>query len=282
MNFKKLYSIIAAVVLAAIPAMADNWIMVLNTDEGWTDENETVSVSYTFDRNVVGTGGYLQPTSCEPIVSAKIKNNTDDFIYIDLSKTYITRNGEAELWQNRVGMSSDAAKSDNKSEGSNNNKLSQTAMPVPPHATKTVKFNIFPAKSASFDDLIQYSEYPKYLCYKSAEQAYQNEIFEYTADNSPFQIGIAFAYSTTEKAEKQVKILKNFYVGFAAAVNNTKPKNFEEVLPDYENVNWFTMQAYGYFPKKKAVKEGKKKDKKKEEKGHSKGLTPGLTGLRGK
>lgn len=276
-----------ALVVAAIPAVADNWIMVLNTDGGWTLDNETVSVSYSFERNVTRWGGYVQPVSCEPIINAKIKNNTDEFIYIDLSKTYITRNGEAEIYQNIVAMSSDATK-DNKGEEGSNNKLSQSVMPVPPHASKTFTFPIFPAKRGSYDGLVVYSTYNKYLYYNPSDAAYLNEVFEYNVDNSPIRAFISFSYSTTEQGEKPARVNKDFYVSFAAAVKNTKHKDFEAVLPDSDNYNWFTMQANGYLEKKKVQKSDKKdkkdkkdKDKKKDKDDKKESALGAIVGRRG-
>lgn len=264
MLFKKLCVVIVAIVVAALPAVADNWIMVLSTDDGWTYDNETVSVSYSFERNVTKYGGYVQPVSCEPKILAKIKNNTDEFIYIDLSKTYITRNGEAEIYQNIVAMSTEATKKGDE-DAKDNNKISQSVMPVPPHASKTFTFPIFPAKHGSYDNLIIYEGVYDRLEYKSADKAYLNEVFEYNVDNSPIRTYISFSYSTTEQGEKPAKVNKEFYVSFAAAVNNTKPKDFEAVLPNADNYNWFTMQASVYsFEKKKVdkAKKDKKKDKK--------------------
>lgn len=268
MLFKKLCVVIVAIVVAALPAVADNWIMVLNTDDGWTLDNETVSVSYSFDRNVTRTGAFVQPISCEPKIVAKIKNNTDEFIYIDLSKTYITRNGEAEIYQNIVAMSTDATKDKKDGEEGSTNKLSQSVMPVPPHASKTFTFPIFPAKQDSYDGLVKYYEYYKYFYYKPSDTVYLNEVFEYNVDNSPIRAFISFSYSTTEQGEKPVRVNKEFYVSFVAAVNNTKPKDFESVLPEADNYNWFTMEAYQSFEKKKAQKSDKKdkKDKKKDKK----------------
>lgn len=272
-----------ALVVAAIPVVADNWIMVLNTDGGWTYDNETVSVSYSFDKNVTKWGGYGQAVSCEPKIIAKIKNNTDEFIYIDLSKTYITRNGEAEIYQNIVAMSTDATKDKKDGEDGSTNKLSQSVMPVPPHASKTFTFPIFPAKHGSYDNLIIYDSVYGRLEYNSADKVYLNEVFEYNVDNSPIRTFISFSYSTTEQGEKQAKVNKEFYVSFAAAVNNTKPKDFEAVLPNADNYNWFTMQASVYsFEKKKVekAKKDKKKDKKDKKKDKKDGMGSALPGGR--
>lgn len=257
---KKIALLFVVMMAATFSAVADNWLIELSSPGGYTYENGTVAVTYAFERNVTKVGGYLQPTNCEPNINVKIKNTTDDFIYLDLSKTYITRNGEAALYQNTVSMSKD------KGDNDDNSKISQTVMPVPPHASKTLTFSVLEPEKPCYDNKYLWDKMYKAHYYKD-ENAYQKDVFEYDIDNSPIKVDISFAYSTTEKGEKQVRVNKEFYANFMAALTNTKDRDLDEVMPNRADRNWFTTQNSGYFPKKKQVKEKKsKKDDKKDKK----------------
>lgn len=264
MRFKKFYALLSAMLMAVVPALADDWFMVIDTNNGWTVDNGTVSVIYTFNKNVDYTSGWTVHHFCKPSIETKIKNNSDDFIYIDLSKTYITRNGEAELYQDIVAMQQDVS---DKEDGSDK-KISQSVMPIPPHASKTFTFPLFLNKSNCYDKHVIYDEYYKDFRYNNEGTAYYNDTFEYNADNSPIQSLISFAYSTAEKGEKQVKVNKDFYMVFAAAVKKVYSmgnvtKEVEELYPNYKNSSWFFLGANDKFEKAKKNKAKKdKKDKK--------------------
>lgn len=251
---KKILTLIASVIFAVAPAAADCWVMDLAATGGWTYENETVSVSYSFDRNVIYRSGWTISKFYNPYINVKIKNTTDGFIYLDLSKTYITRNGEAALYENRVSMSKD------KNGDEQDSRISQTVMPIPPHASKTLGFALFAPESGCYDGKITFSDYQKvHECREG--NSLLGDVYDYDADNSPIQSVISFAYSTQEKGEKQVTVTKDFYIDLMAAVKKGNDKTIESVLPNMDSRNWFVLGIPGY-QFNKATKSKKEKSKK--------------------
>lgn len=220
--------------------------MVLSADNGWTNEDESVSVNYIFEQNRVK----VSPLYFDyvPDIAVKIKNNTDKFIYIDLSKTYISRNGEVDSYQNTVELSGKTSGEDISTS------LTQSAIPLPPYSSKILKFPLFYNKRGSFDNIVITEKYFDRHVYAPSEEPYLNENSEYSSENSPIQIGIAFSYSAENTLGQQVLVYKNFYVSLIAPINNIKEKNLSRLFPDYKNLNWFILLSKNEFKTRKKTK----------------------------
>lgn len=243
------------VISASIDMGAENWVMFMTSPDGWTTEDGTVSISYDFNMNpirlggLVGLDGRFNINICQPYIGVRIKNNTDDFIYLDLAKTYILRNGEAELYQNLVTMSTSK---DDKDGDATKKSLSQTVMPIPPHASKTLNFPFFNSagESSGYEPfIVGYTEYGKSKGYehtsymrKSGKDIANGTIQDYTQANSPAIATISFAYSTSENNDKPIRITKDFYINEAVKVKSSKGKELLKVLPNLNNeTNYFII-----------------------------------------
>ncbi len=233
--------------LVLLPGLAKGANVVLNlaTENGWTIEDGQVTISFTLDRNVVkwGAGGSLSNANCcNPIIEAKIKNNSDEFIYLDMGKTYILRNGEAQLLQNIVAMSSADTK---KGEEEGISKaLSQTVMPIPPHSSKTFKFPVFASmeygEDTGYEPFVRKSEhtgfeYPFYVLFPKNEVG---QTRDYTLGNSPFVTTISFAYTKTEDQKAPTRLTKEFYVDKAYFLKNSKEKELKKVGAETTDTNF--------------------------------------------
>ncbi len=250
---KKVSIILALAVFSFLGSLnlnAEVWIMILESPGGWTMENETISISYDYKMNPIGFNvwnGNIE--NCQPEISAKIKNNSDDFIYLDLAKTYILRNGEAELYQNIVTMST--SKDANDADATKKS-MSQSMMPIPPHASKTLMFPLY----NSAGEISGYEAFMKGFIYYGAKTKYyastryskekdnssrQGTVNDYTQINSPLIATISIAYSNTEDGEKATRVTKEFYVGEAVKSKNASKKNLDKVLPNLEGKSYFVV-----------------------------------------
>lgn len=247
---KLLKLILIAAIFAVIPtsAMAENWFMFIDTDNGWTTEDGNVTVTYTFDKNPVIFSGWTGSLNCcNPNIIAKIKNNSEDFIYLDLGKTYILRNGEAQLFQNITTMSTSK---DDKEEDSTKKSLAQNVMPIPPMSTKTLTFPLFAAMERG-----QANGYEPFV-----KTAYRNTIvwpfyckelgkndfgksLTYNSDNSPIVATVSLAYTNTEGAEKPIRLTKDFYVGKATFLKKSTEKEIKKagLESDIASKNYFII-----------------------------------------
>lgn len=225
---------VSAMMLASLCVSAGNWAMYLDTNDGWTTEDGTVTVTYTLDKNPYTYGANLNINCCAPNIIAKIKNNSDDFIYVDLSKTYILRNGEAELYQNILSMSTSKEAGDDDEKKT----VSQKVMPIPPHATKTFTFPLFACTkqqltaknvkvTTGYEPFLEVSIYNNLIFHYDANQA-EGTSKTYNSDNSPLIAMISFAYSTTEDTGKPTRISKEFWVNKAVRLKNSKNKELEK------------------------------------------------------
>lgn len=235
-------AVLAVIMFSAFNLSAKNWFLTVEPIGGWTAEDESVSVTYKFNQNPIRWGGssVLIPILCEPTISVTIKNNTDDFIYLDLAKTYILRNGETELFQNQITMST--TQKDNEGDASQKS-MSQTVMPIPPHATKKLTFNYFVSKkNTGYEPFIRagYQWIDMYYVNTNTKVT-EGTVFNYKLDNSPAITTISFAYSKTEDSSKQTRITKDIYVNKAALLKNVKPKTINATLPNLDNETYFTL-----------------------------------------
>lgn len=273
---KLIKAFLITVLISVIPAAlkAENWLYFLESPTGWTTEDGKVTVTYAFDKNVTWVGGYsskfnststsdsesnsrgillsnngtrgLNINCCEPSIVAKVKNNSDDFIYLDLGKTYILRNGEAELFQNITTMSTTKAE---KEDDATKKSLAQSVMPIPPHSTKTLSFPLFDSqkKFSGYEPTIKATPatYNRTRYYSTVPQV-QGKVVSYNEDNSPIIATISLAYTDTEGAEKPTRITKNFYVDKSVLLKSSKDKDIEKTGLNMKDRAWFIIWEGSY------------------------------------
>jgi len=215
-------------------------------ENGWEYSDENVSVKY-----------YLVGLAC-PRLSIVIENKSTEFVYIDLGKCFIIRNGNPEpLWTNTKtydtkgkstsgsvnvgtianvlgvgGVVGDLANGISIGGGNNNSKTVETSSPrvepLPPMSNK--KIQIILPKENSFDKVI--SDY-----YKSKElRSYfywktklpKGESMGFNKENSPIVFSSLINYSLTESCDSSKNIINNFYANKMTGLYRNK--NDEELF----------------------------------------------------
>lgn len=222
-------------------------------DNGWEFSDEYVSVKYYLDNY---TDGSMLLT--EPRLYFIIENKSSDFIYLDLGKCFIIRNGNPEpLWTDTKtyntkgsstngsvnvgtianvlgvgGVVGDLANGISIGGGKNNSKTVETSSPrvepLPPMSNK--KIQIILPKENSFDKVI--SDY-----YKSKElRSYfywktklpKGESMGFNKENSPIVFSSLINYSLTESCDSSKNIINNFYANKMTGLYRNK--NDEELF----------------------------------------------------
>lgn len=256
MKFIRTIILVATLTLFPFLAKSDYWMMFMDAPSGWTTEDGNVTVTYSFQMNPTSAGAY--PTKIfkdlsyyniecsDPNIIAKIKNNSEDFIYLDLGKTYILRNGEAELFQNITTMSTTT---DNKEEDATKKSLAQSVMPIPPHSTKTLIFPIFDSqkKMSGYEPYTRCrkeSKYGKaYISYYCTKELENGKSYSYNQDNSPMITTISLAYTDTEGQEKPTHITKEFHLNQALKLKHTKDKELLKAGIDFNGKALYIIKA---------------------------------------
>lgn len=200
-------------------------------DNGWEFSDEYVSVKYYLDNY---TDGSMLLT--EPRLYFIIENKSSDFIYLDLGKCFIIRNGNPEpLWTDTKtyntkgsstngsvnvgtianvlgvgGVVGDLANGISIGGGKNNSKTVETSSPrvepLPPMSKKEIRIRL--ANENFNSDRV----YIKYECLFGCKMNLPNgESIEFKKEDSPIVFSTLINYSLTESCDSSKNVVNNFY-----------------------------------------------------------------------
>lgn len=207
-------------------------LLYFECDNGWEFSDEKVSVKYYLDNYV--DWGYLINTASRLYII--IENKSSDFIYLDLGKCFIIRNGNPEpLWTDTKtyntkgkntngsvnvgtianvlgvgGVIGDLANGISIGGGKNNSKTVETSSPrvepLPPMSKKEIRIML--AKENCYSDKV-------YIKYEQAFYIRMNlpkgESIEFKKEDSPVIFSSLINYSLTEACDSSKNIMNNFY-----------------------------------------------------------------------
>ena len=212
--------------------MSKHGLLYLECDNGWEYSDEKVSVKYYIDNYAdMGLSWEISPE-----LYIIIENKSSDFIYLDLGKCFIIRNGNPEpLWTDTKtyntkgkntngsvnvgtianvlgvgGVIGDLANGISIGGGKNNSKTVETSSPrvepLPPMSKKEIRIML--AKENCYSDKVSL------ICDQSFNIGInlpKGESIEFKKEDSPFVFSSLINYSLTESCDSSKNIMNNFY-----------------------------------------------------------------------
>lgn len=232
---------------------AKEGLLYFECENGWEFSDEKVSVNYYLDNYRTIDGEYHISS---PQLYIVIENKSSDFVYLDLGKCFIIRNGNPEpLWANTKtydtkgkstsgsvnvgtianvlgvgGVVGDLANGISIGGGKNNSKTVETSSPrvepLPPMSKKEIRI-ILP-KENCFDkvisDYFRYGFNDSYFYWKT--KLLKGESVKINKENSPIIFSSLINYSLTESCDSSRSIINNFYANKLTGLFRNK-KDFE-------------------------------------------------------
>lgn len=211
--------------------------------DGWEYEDENVSVKYS-----IGMFNYVASASFPKLI-IEVENKSSDFIYLDLGKSFIIRNGNAEpFWRDTKTSYTDGGNknvnvnvgtitnilgiggvvgelANGMSIGGGNSSYSTTTEslprvePLPPLSKKEIKIHLY--KDGCFGNKILKQEdgfvggirmiYSKDAILTNIYVPI-GETFDYNMNDSPISFSGLINYSLEESCESSKNVINKFYV----------------------------------------------------------------------
>ncbi len=237
-----LFAVLLSITTVLAKTKNSKWcVAYFEASDGWEFVDENIAISYSFinyDMSyILESGGETYFDQISPHVSIIVENKTGDFVYLDLGKSFIIRNGNAEAFWNDTkvyktegknsntgvnvgaianvlgvgGVVGDLANGVTVGTGKTGSNTTVTTLPrveiLPPFSKKEIKTPI--CKGDCYSNRIEQDEYA--LCYNNYLLP-QGETVEFSKDNSPISFSGIINYSLSETCETSKNVVNHFYL----------------------------------------------------------------------